>query len=162
MIILEGMDGSGKSTIAQRIGLPVVQPGAPPKTKELEAWFFETQLKAAYGPPVVYDRVTCISQQVYRKRLFDPWYIDPLYKLTHTVGVVVVYCRPPDALLLDLTRLKAAEHDTPEMLQLVRDNAETFVNSYDELMQIVPHVRYDFTRDNADDFVRFIRSTQGL
>lgn len=150
MIILEGMDGSGKSTLATKMGLPVIHPGAPPKTSDLEYQFFSQQQENA-SKPLVYDRVTCISQQVYRKRLFEWWYMKPLEELLATPHCVIVYCRPPDDVVLNLDNHTVSAHDTPEMLQLVRDNARLFLDSYDQLMSTLPHIKYDFTTTKLED-----------
>ncbi len=151
MIILEGMDGTGKSTLAKRMILPVLHPGAPPKTVALEKLFFMDQQNKA-ELPIIYDRVTCISQQVYRKRMFDKYYIDPLNRLIQSARVVVVYCRPPDEVVLNIDNHTVSEHDTPEMLQLVKDNAALFLESYDKLMEKIPHFKYDFTNCNEHQF----------
>ncbi len=159
MIILEGMDGCGKSTLATKLGLQVIHPGAPPRTPELEEQFFRKQQGYA-GLPVVYDRVTCISQQVYRKRMFDEWYHKPLRKLVETPYCTVVHCRPPDEFVLNIDNHTVAEHDTPEMLQLVRDNAKLFLDSYDRLMKSIPHLVYDFTTTDFQSFYDKLINTQ--
>ncbi len=164
MIILEGMDNSGKSTLGKKLGLTVIHPGAPPKTPEYEMILFDRQLKDAqrrHG--IVYDRVTCISQQVYRRRLFDKWYMEPLTQLLFTPGVVLVYCRPPTELLVDTANHTKAEHDTPEMLKLVEDNAHLFVESYDKLMQNLPHLVYNYTSEQDEEkFISDLLATQNI
>lgn len=159
MIILEGMDGCGKSTLAAKLGLQVIHPGAPPKTAELEAEFFRKQQGYA-SLPVIFDRVTCMSQQVYRKRMFDEWYHAPLRRLAESPYCVIVHCRPPDEVVLNIDNHTVAEHDTPEMLQLVKDNALLFLQSYDRLMKSVPHVVYDFTKTDLETFKSELIPTQ--
>lgn len=159
MIILEGTDGSGKSTLAKQLGLPIEHPGAPPKDATAESTFFRSQQNKA-GRPIVFDRVTCVSQQVYRKRMFDERYMKPLRSLIGTPHCIVVYCRPPDEVILNLDNHTVAEHDTPEMLQLVKDNADLFVKSYDRLMATIPHVVYDFTKSDLQSFMMEIIPTQ--
>lgn len=158
-IILEGMDGSGKSTFGKHTGLPLIHPGAPPKTADLEKEFFQQQQENA-NKVVVYDRVTCISQQIYRKRMYDEWYMKPLRKLLTTPLCLIVYCRPPDSVVLNLDNHTVSEHDTPEMLQLVRDNAQLFLTSYDRLMSSIPHVIYDFTTMDPTTLLTEIIPTQ--
>ena len=85
MIILEGMDGSGKSTLAKILqdtfNIPGIHPGAPPKDPRVEQQMMRIQ-GAEAGNSIIYDRVTCISQQVYRKRMFDEWYMLHLLSTT--------------------------------------------------------------------------------
>lgn len=158
MIVLEGPDGSGKSSFAKRLALPIIHPGAPPKTRDAEEGFFEKQFVAA-NHPVIYDRVTCISQQVYQRKLFDEWYWNPLWRLVGQSHCIIVYCRPPDDVVLDFSKHTVAEHDDPDQMEYVRQNGRFFVESYDRLMARVPHVKFDFTKgDQYDLVVRLLRS----
>lgn len=158
-IILEGMDGCGKSTLAEKLGLKVVHPGAPPKTPEAERLLFSEQQRRI-SDPIIYDRVTCISQQVYRKRMDDPWYTKPMNQLISTPHCIVVYCRPPDHRVLDISSHTVSPHDTVEMLDLVRDNAALFLESYDILMSKIPHIVYDYTSSNFAELKHNIITTQ--
>lgn len=150
MIILEGMDGSGKSTLgkelSQEFNLLLVHPGAPPKDPHVENHMMNLQ-RADMHRHMIYDRVTCISQQVYRKRMFDMWYDLNRRTFSENPNVLIIYCRPPDEILLDPTHHKPAPHDTPEMLKLVNDNLNLFVRSYDILMSKTNHLKYNYTNE---------------
>ncbi len=152
MIILEGMDGSGKSTLANMLqdtfNILRIHPGAPPKDPQVEYHMMQAQNSDA-GKSIIYDRVTCISQQVYRKRMFDEWYMSHHRKLNNNPDVLIIFCRPPDEILLDPTHHKPAPHDTPEMLQLVNDNLKLFVGSYDNLMLVTNHIVYNYTNQSS-------------
>lgn len=159
MIVLEGPDGSGKSTFAKRLALPVIHPGAPPKTESAEQAFFDLQFRSA-NTPVIYDRITSISQQVYQQRLFDEWYWNPLWKTLSQCHCVIVYCRPPDDVVLDFSNHTVAEHDDPVQMQYVRDNGRMLMESYDRLMSRIPHVNYDFTLGDDQDLVTRLLKSQ--
>lgn len=149
MIILEGMDNSGKSTLAAKFGLEVIHPGPPPKTWGEEQNCLNEQLKNA-RLPVVMDRVTCISSQVYKNRLFDKLYMDFLDRMLATPHCVLVYCRPPDEVVLNFDTHVVKAHDTKEHLQKVKDNAKRYLESYDKVMYNLPHLKYNYIRPNDD------------
>lgn len=158
MIVLEGMDGTGKSTFAKRLALPVVHPGAPPKTREQEERFFGEQFLKA-NQPLIYDRITCISQQVYQDKLFDPWYWRPLWKMISQSHCLIVYCRPPDEVVLDFSNHTVEAHDDPKQMEYVRQNGKRLLAAYDTLMATVPHATYDFTKGDDPEFVvRLLKS----
>jgi len=152
MIILEGPDNGGKSTLAYKFGLPVVHPGGAPKTPDEEQIMFRRQFRVC-TTKIVHDRVTCISQQVYQKRLKDPYYHLHAKLLAGSAHCVIIYCRPDDEELLDFTKHSVAEHDTEEQMAYVRSNAELFVRSYDILMSDLPHIKYNYKVDKLDDLI---------
>jgi thymidylate kinase len=146
-IILEGMDNSGKSTLARMFGLEVIHPGPAPKSYDEELKGLNEQSLRA-GHSIVYDRVTCISSQVYKNKVFDPRYMQFLRSMYNVPGCVIVYCRPPDDTVLDFSKHEAKSYDTPESLQLLSENATQYLRSYDKLMYNVPHLLYNYTISN--------------
>lgn len=143
MIILEGMDNSGKSTLAAKFGLEVVHPGPAPKSYGEEQGFLDSQLRDA-RLPIVMDRVTCISSQVYKRKVFDNRYMDYLRQMVGTPHCLIVYCRPPDNVVLNFDTHNVKAHDTPEHLARVKANARQYLESYDRLMQRIPHMLYNY------------------
>jgi hypothetical protein len=144
MIILEGMDNSGKSTLATKFGLEVVHPGPAPKSYGEEQGFLDLQLRDA-RLPIVMDRVTCISSQVYKGQLFDTRYMDYLRRMVETPHCIIVYCRPPDRVVLNMDLHEVKPYDTAEHLAKIKVNASSFLRAYDKIMQLVPHMLYDYT-----------------
>lgn len=143
MIILEGMDNSGKSTLAAKFSLEVVHPGPAPKSYGEEQGFLDSQLRDA-RLPIVMDRITCISSQVYKGKLFDNRYMDYLRQMVDTPHCLIVYCRPPDNVVLNFDTHNVKAHDTPEHLARVKANARQYLESYDRLMQRIPHMLYNY------------------
>lgn len=148
-IILEGMDNSGKSTLASKFGLEVLHPGPAPKTKVDELAFLDFHLKEC-RLPIVMDRVTCISQQVYQKRLFNDLHMSYLNKMINTQYCIIIYCRPPDEVILDFNNHNIKEYDTKEHIAKIKNNAKLYLDSYDKLMYNIPHLKYNYTIDNID------------
>lgn len=143
-IILEGMDNSGKSTLAKKFGLEVVHPGPAPRTYQDEQRCLDEQNQSA-RLPIVMDRVTCISSQVYKGKVFDNRYMDYLRQMVETPHCIIVYCRPPDRVVLNMDLHEAKPYDTAEHLAKIKVNASSFLRAYDKIMQHVPHMLYDYT-----------------
>lgn len=153
MIILEGFDNSGKSTLAKRFGLEVIHPGPAPKTKSEELGCLMSQHSYS-SKPIVHDRVTCISSQVYQGKVGDVRYMAWLKAMLSTPHCLLIYCRPPMETIIDMRQHEAKKYDTPEHLDKIARGASHFVEQYDALMSLVPHYRYDWTRTqiNIDEF----------
>lgn len=149
-IILEGFDGCGKSTLASKFGLEVKHPGPRPRTWSDEQRCLEDQLRDA-RLPIVMDRVTCISSQVYKGRLFDKQYMSYLDRMVYTRNCVIIYCRPPIRTMLHMDSHEAKPYDTAEHLASIKLNANHYIESYDKLFKSTPHLLYNYT--SPDDSV---------
>lgn len=146
MIILEGFDNSGKSTLAQKLGLPVKHAGGPPKDFRQLTTNLEEQLEYC-GKPVVLDRVTCISDQVYGNKMFDLHLQAYLKQMLKCKSSVLVYCRPPIEAILNFTDHQVKDHDTAEHLEDIKTNAIRYIDRYDQLMSTIDHIKFDYTKD---------------
>lgn len=152
-IILEGPDNSGKSTLAKRLcdvtKVRYYHPGGAPADIQAErAFLIEQQLHAEHGP-VVMDRVTSISQQVYNPNAdLDPDRRRHMDLLVTNPFVFVVYCRPSNEHLADTSNFTWRPEETEEHRQKIVTRAFEWVGRYDELMKHVPCLHYDF-KDTA-------------
>lgn len=156
MIILEGPDNSGKSTLANALadmfGYKVVHPGGAPKNLTDEVNMMINQRLLA-EQNIIHDRVTCLSQPVYNtlrgefntNRKYMPY----IRQFENDANVVIIYCRPPNELVLKMDGHEHKPHETAEHFQLVQQNQRLFVAAYDALMANVNHIHYDYTQDNA-------------
>lgn len=152
MIVIEGPDGAGKSTLIRSLQLanPTLKlaPRActslagPLSGDNLISWLREYGSVDGY----IYDRHPCISGPVY-----DAVYADPpeertwlqiqgaFYKLLENARVV--YCRPPRREII------RAVNESAQMDGVDR-NIHRIIDTYDAIMaSMVPHERYDWTRD---------------
>lgn len=149
MIILEGADNSGKSTLASKINyLPKFSAGPAPRDSDEEDRCLADQLERA-TLPCIQDRATCISQQVYANRLMDSKLASVLSEMVRIPLVVVVYCRPPERVLMDLSTHAVKSYDTEDHLNKILDNQHIFINRYDALMSTIPHMLYDWTDNDV-------------
>lgn len=149
-VILEGMDNSGKSTLAKKFGLEVVHPGPRPRTWGEEQRCLEDQLRDC-RLPIVMDRVTCISSQVYMGKVLDKQYMSYLDRMVCTHNCVIIYCRPPTRTILHMDSHEAKPYDTAEHLANIKLNANHYIEAYDKLFKSTPHLVYNYT--TPDDSV---------
>lgn len=159
LVILEGPDGSGKSSLAGRLlkgtGYPtlLVKRSGPPgdnETLEFQARWIKEQAES--GLNIMADRHPLISEAIYkptvRKEGNAPWNVfdvrDVLerYDFKH---LLLIYCRP------DFERMKKSSR-VEQQMPGVLSNFRALVEEYDRWMQIlqdghVPIVTYDFDAD---------------
>ena len=152
MLIIEGPDGAGKSTLicSLRTAYPTLKlsPRActslagPLSGDSLIAWL--KKYGALDGH--IYDRHPCISGPVYGAVYADPpeertwtWIQSTFYEIRENAKVI--YCRPPRREII------RAVNESAQMGGVDR-NIHRIVDTYDAIMaSMVPHERYDWTKD---------------
>jgi adenylate kinase family enzyme len=150
MIAFEGPDNAGKSTLAkyvsEKYGLAYFTAGPAPKNEEeLGLCLDEQYARSAY--PIVQDRLTCISHKIYH---WDFEFLDleiSRNMIRHSKRFMMVYCRPPDRILMDFSTHKLKSYDTEESIKKIVDNQHTYIERYDAIMAKIPHLTYDWTDD---------------
>jgi len=159
MIIIEGMDNSGKSTLAQYLAqefdLPLMR-----SPKNRTNIIVNTLELLVLNPHAIMDRFTIISEKIYGPILrgrtafdngFTTW--DMYFERLLKCHPMVFYCRPPATKVLDFGLRQqmtgVAEHSYELLIAY-----DTFMESlqYGSRLQIV---KYDFTRYNANNWARF-------
>ncbi len=160
MIILEGPDGTGKSTLAEKLSqvlnLRVQHSGGPPKDPEdifrrQEA----AQQWAILNAPVVLDRIPVISEQIYGPiiRGSNP-FLGTMHfeRLMDALAHPIIYCRPPMSVIIAnlSTSHHRKAHETEEHFQGVMQRWEKIVAAYDRFMTSIEEsgarlFRFDYT-----------------
>jgi len=171
IIILEGADNSGKSTLAKRLsevtGLPVVHPGGPPaniaeavvRCMEQDQLFnLSTELD------FIFDRVTCISDRIYRGK---PEYhnIFSLYQraISRAKNVLVVYCNPSEGRLRNFDDHVMQAHEDEAVVKHAKDNIDRIIAEYSDVMHDLSNhrhidiIEYNFEEDDKDTVFQYIR-----
>jgi hypothetical protein len=152
MIILEGPDGAGKSTLAQHIhkvsGWPIVHTGGPLIDR---ADFLDRVERLHLLKPqqaMIVDRTPFISDRVYavlppgRPEIASEKDFNDMFR---RVRPIIVYCRlaNTELMLKNICKTKK-EHKTLEYLTRVQKNHPLLVERYDEIMSTIPHLKYDW------------------
>jgi hypothetical protein len=167
IIVVEGADNSGKTTFSEHLAgelmWPRIHPGGPPSTLHDRNVKMADQLVTCvkcsiknYPTPVVYDRITCISDPVYKFDISDPVCESFRGTMLH-YGMLVIFCRPPDDVLMRIQDHPLKPHDTEEQVKSVKKNQRKFIDLYDEMMKHTEHVKYDYTSMNAETFISHIK-----
>jgi adenylate kinase family enzyme len=152
-IILEGPDNAGKTTLAQTLrdkipNIKYYHPGGPPKDVSDEARCMREQATLLAAGGMLMDRLTCISQQVYSPQP------DQTFReraLTNALrGNVLIFCRPCNDRLMRVEDFTWRDGESEEHKQKIIRNQMSFIERYDRMMGITPHITYDFESVVAD------------
>ena len=162
LIVIEGPDGAGKSTLIERLrgnstryfailrasGPPIQPDGKPSRGFEfMEAARVFAESLAPF--PVICDRIHAISENIYGPLLrgiapeSHPMILDRLYPVQ-----LLIYCRPPTSIILDNLKKPA------EQMKGVNEKAGDIIAAYDALMDGLSYrrgmLRYDYTTDSIE------------
>lgn len=163
MIVIEGPQNSGKTTLANRLStvfdLPVYFPMKDALSKELikESCNFVLDNHNKY----IFDRVPFISEPIYCLLRHEGNLLleeKELYKKFDALMPVMIYCRPPDNYILDQKKLGIKDYDTPKYIKEVMIKHGVILNLYDKVMNTLPNIRYDYTGDGFDNLVEKIKN----
>lgn len=163
MLVVEGMDNSGKSTLAHELaratGRHVVHsPGHRLTPPQLRDWA-EKSLFSPANPYIIYDRHPVISESVYGpvlrgKSIFHETWLGRFVRRSfyEHVRPLIIYCRPP---VTDITDFRKPEMDG------VTDNALKLLSAYDGLIdelvdEGVRVLRYNYQVDEVDELLEQI------
>ena len=157
VIVLEGPDGAGKSTLAERLAYkfqwPIVHTGGPLANRE--DYFTRVQdKKLRVARNTIFDRVPMISELVYCLVQDRAPFIHEWEAMNDLIALrpVVIYCRLADtAQMLDRIIASPKAHKSPEYLEAVKKNHDSIVKKYDAVMRLVPPelvISYNWERDD--------------
>lgn len=164
MIIVEGCDNTGKSTLVARIAsdlkiMAITSRSRPRSIEDIAQYTAEmTLLSCKY--PTVFDRWQPISESIYGPVCRNSWLIDDEAKtaldwVTAFVNPLVIYCRPP-------LQAVVGSIGARDQMEGVVDRVEDLYNEYDERMQeiaLVMHViEYDYTSNSYEDLLVHINT----
>lgn len=165
MIVLEGPDNSGKSTLAkvlsEEFGLPVYHAGGPPASvKEMNK---RVDFILNNHSKFIFDRIPLISEPVYcilrgGNNMFAE--SEELYSALREIKPIIIYCRPPLSVLMAEDNREAKSHDNPKHLKKVGDNKLLLIDRYDQVMnsEMVPnYLMYDYTIHSTKQLMEGIK-----
>lgn len=153
-VIFEGADASGKSTLAREIskgsGRPLYLAGGKPKD-DAEMWRMIGDQHKALQTGHLVDRVSSISQQVYREGLYMRRDLMGVVEQLLDEDNVIVFCRPPERIMMDPKYHEWKPYDTDDWKRQILGHQATYIQRYDVLMAKFPCVIYDWTSEEAHD-----------
>ena len=168
MIILEGVDGGGKSTLIEYFrlmglkNLTVKGSGGPCKSiddycSRMEEVF--SYLERRDHAHVLYDRISCFSEAVYGPTLRGVDVSDTLSeihraRLANDPRVIIIHCAPPCSVAYD--HHQPTEGQSREFFDSCQDNHTELYIRYQLLMRELPHIPYDWTQDALGHAKRII------
>jgi hypothetical protein len=149
-LVIEGCDGTGKSTLARKIAgvfdLHVKSGEGPPKTQLHYAERLVRYLRLFGNPSIIYDRHPIVSQYIYAQLrptgITIPWaYQDQFYGS----NPIFIYCADSDG--KSVRRHTRAIHDTDQHLDAVNSHYPDLIKCYDEWALKKAHLIYRIGED---------------
>lgn len=169
MIIVEGPDGAGKTTLITKLShildLPVAPRVVSKDTEamiDLKAW---TEQNVAQGwQATIFDRHRLISEPIYGSLLrvaFQPgfddfnWLYNMNYMLYHRVQPVVIYCLPP----YETVRVNIKDDsDNKRVADAIRKIYSMYVCKAASDAAMFQALHYDYTKgEMVDSLVEWLR-----
>jgi deoxyadenosine/deoxycytidine kinase len=148
MIIIEGPDGAGKTTLVQWIkkepGLTVMKPYYP-KVNQLSYYLRTPAYYAGYFLERYYLSELAYPQFKPDRVVMEPWKQFQIEAALMPFGPVIFYLRPSKETIIKNIKSRGDdyvdEHDVDKMLEV-----------YDGLIErsFIPHVKYDFENDDVE------------
>lgn len=175
MILIEGPDNSGKSTLVEQLTVEFNlfkcdRPHGPPKTPE-ELYNRTMDVQNFYKSRMfIMDRNPIIGENIYGPILRNQnmWDLIPEEDkldceanffskiIGHTI--FLIYCRPPREVLLDLSTHQVKDYDTKEHLESLSKNKSRIVDAYDRFMSEWATYTYNYkdplSLDNLKETLR--------
>lgn len=175
-IILEGPDGSGKSTLGQRLaadlGYEYIHTGGGQKDTmglicDMDYRSRMLREAGAKGEGIVFDRISHISDAIYKIALGGKPLANQVrcwrYLHQDSGPIAIVYVRRLDdeGMLNSILETKKA-HKPPEYLEKVKENHPKIVELYDDAMpriaKLLPVYNcYDWENTSYDHLMSFLK-----
>lgn len=149
IIIIEGPDGSGKTSLANQLsrqtGYPIIHRSSPKTEEEKKQMLAEYLLTIKSNKNVIFDRCW-YSEMVYGPVMRDDSVISfpgmyELERMLAKTGAIVIYCTGPEPALWMRCTKRGEDYIT------CRDDFKEIHARYEELMSVphyIPVVRYEY------------------
>jgi hypothetical protein len=150
LIVVEGMDNTGKSTLAQHIAekFKIVLMANKQRPRSVSEAIRYTSIVRTVSSifPVIVDRWAPISEPVYGPILRG----ENLAEGISDEADLIIYCRPPIEVIMN--------YGNREQMPGVIENTREIVAAYDELMSRKHYVLYDYTNPITIQYVEDVCS----
>jgi GTPase SAR1 family protein len=168
LIVIEGMDGTGKTTLAKKLQekfpqfeyqKPVPSEGPEGQTADyMINWMADRFKEIRSGANYIMDRINLVSEEIYgpicrggsrlgADSITNVRMIDLMSKF-FSLHPIIIYCRPDNDTIID--NLK---NDGVFQMSGVLENSEKLIDAYDRFFGAwekagVPVIVYDYTEDS--------------
>lgn len=165
MIIVEGMDNSGKTTLIKSLtrDLPLSIIKSPGPKDSLASFLWVIQTLREKKKDIIYDRYFLISERVYGpiirgEDVFGDYTFD-LISLMLRKSPLIIYCRPSDETIKNW--------GSRDQMAGVKNNFHDLVTRYDWIMSLIEEIAcnstlihpYDYTHPMAYSTVKSVVKT---
>lgn len=168
MIVVEGPDNSGKSTLIKWIKdeFPVKEikhgrHGPPLSALEIKARteiILREAIKLRKERETIVDRFSLIGESIYGPILRgkDLWTEIPqdkirLEEVFNTLNPFIIYCRPDNNTILDMSHHQIKDYDTEEHILNINKNQKLIIRAYDNYFaKLNPYNFYKYNYKNGD------------
>jgi hypothetical protein len=165
-IIVEGPDGSGKSTLVAKLSrdlnLPIHHPGGPPINKD--EFMGRLNFYSHNKDKFIFDRAPHISELIYPKAMGRLGVVgaSTLHQLLGTLKPVIIYCRRKSMrdMWESIDHSKKA-HKSPQHMAEVLAQFKNIVDGYDGLMPTLGCLVYDWAETPYSDLLKRIQKCAG-
>lgn len=174
MILVEGPDNSGKSTLIEQLTarfnlFKCERPHGPPKSAE-ELYFRIKDFQNFYKSKMfIMDRNPVIGESIYgpilrNHNMFEDLdtqdqieFEAELFSKITTKTIFLIYCRPPLEVITNLETHQVKDYDTEEHLKSLSLNRYKIVQAYDDVMSHWAHYTYNYKDPEAlNDLIKTI------
>jgi len=171
IIVLEGFDNAGKSTLAKQLkehyNGEIIIPGGKPENfiAAVSQCISQSAIINSFcnkSGVFIFDRLTCISEAIYN--VFDNEKLITIfleYLFENSKKCKIIHCRPNDETLLDFSNHTIETHDTDEGIEFAKLHAMQLIAAYDALFQTVKGdniTQYDYKNDKLEYLISWIDS----
>lgn len=157
-IVIEGPDGSGKSTLVRALMEATgwkLQAGEGPEkypgeiNERARKYIKVAMYRENYsGLPVIYDRHPCVSHPIYSRftpvSQLEQLHIDRFYQLKN----LIIYCAPKSFVQLNESH-DVKEHDTDWHLKAITENHTSICGHYERWALERAHLVYRYWETDA-------------
>lgn len=163
MIIVEGFDNTGKSTLVNRLSkdlkLLTINNQQRPTDIHESFRYLDGVLYLASNFPVIVDRWQPISEPIYGPicrgtAMFSSASLERQLRMTLSANPLIIYCRPPDPIVLGF--------GDREQMDGVIDNAPQLLSAYDTVMGNLRArgfnmISYDWSSDSYEELINSVK-----
>lgn len=170
MIVVEGPDGSGKTTLIQQLQAKRPQLSVAPRvlSKDTQALvnlrdWVDHNLEKGFQPTTIYDRHRLISDPIYRFKIpgksmdedfYEPKWLATAHLKLRSISPIIIFCLPPLQTVLanladDEDNASVVEHIVPIYFDYVASMARYMADP-----KFTTFV-YDYTKQGSLRFIQY-------